>query len=81
MSTEKTIAMLTVTSFSSREELRPGVLADIAETEYCDLRGRSIDRWYRRYPGPFESDRRLIWRSLAGGTPAPGLVVRALNEL
>lgn len=80
MATEKTIAILTVSSFSSNEEIRPGVFADVAQTEYCDLRGRSTDRWYRRRPGPFDSDRRLVWRHLGGGTPAPGMVCRALED-
>lgn len=80
MATEKTIAMVTVTSFNTNEEIEPGVFGDIAETEYCDLRCRSTDQWHRRYPKPFDSDRRLVWRSAAGGTPAPDLVCRALDE-
>lgn len=79
MATEKTVAMITVTSFECTE-ITPGVYADVAETEYCDLHGRSVDRWQRRYPGAFDSDRRRIWRSVAGGTPAPDLVRRALDE-
>lgn len=81
MATEKTVAMVTVTSFSENEEIRPGVYADVAETEYCDLRGRSTDRWYRRRPGPFDSDRRPVWRHLGSGTPAPSLVRRTLDEI
>lgn len=54
--------------------------ADYATTTQITLRGRSTDRWYRRYPYGFRTARPR-WCSLAGGTPAPGIVVRALDAI
>jgi len=55
------------------------VYADLAQTTHITLRGRSTDRWYRRYPHPFDGDQHLVWRSVGGGSVAPECIVRALS--
>ena len=55
------------------------VVADLATTTVMTLTGRSTDQWYRRHPQGFDTDQRRMWRSVAGGTPAPANVVRALD--
>jgi hypothetical protein len=52
--------------------------ADVAQTTHHTLRGRFTERWYRRLPYGFDN-RRPVWRSASGGTPAPSHIVAALN--
>lgn len=74
------VAITNIDQLDLNQEFTPGVRADLAQTTHITFHGRSTDQWYRRYPHPFESDQRRIWRSVAGGTPAPTFIANALNE-
>lgn len=63
-------------------EWRTETRVETAQTTWVTLHGRSVDQWYRRNIrgwldfGPA----RYRWRSTDGGSDAPALVARALDE-
>lgn len=74
------VEMVYVDRLDFDQDWRPGVRADTAQTTHITLHVKSNELWYRRHPSSFDSDRRLIWRSVSGGTPAPGTIARALDD-
>lgn len=64
-----------------RQEWRTRIRVETAYTTAITLRGRSVCQWYRRdLRGPYDfCPPRFGWRSMDGGTPAPGYLVAALN--
>lgn len=83
----KLIEITYVDRLDYRQEWKPApdrlgglpVYADLAQTTQVTLRGRSTDRWYRRYPQWFDGDQRFVWRSVGGGSVAPECIIRALS--